>query len=236
MRCHIAFLHTSPVHVETFEHLAKSIDPALEVEHVVAEDLLVQAQRVGADDPALIARVQSAMADAAARGAALVVCTCSTIGGAAERTPTGAGFTATRIDRAMADRAVALGPRVLLVAALDSTLAPTAALIRTSAAAARTRVELQPLLVAVACSHFLRADRAAYVAAVALAVHAAASGADVVVLAQASMAPAAELLSDLGVEVLASPKLGVQAAVAYLQGRALAREPAVFGEQPFFGA
>jgi hypothetical protein len=50
------------------------------------------------------------------------------------------------------------------------------------------------------------------------------------------MAPAAELLSDLGVEVLASPKLGVQAAVAYLQGRALAREPAVFGEQPFFGA
>ncbi|WP_235580983.1 hypothetical protein [Pseudorhodoferax sp. Leaf265] len=144
MRRHIAFLHTSSVHVETFEHLAKAIDPALDVEHVVAVDLLVEAQRVGADDPALIARVHSAMADAAARGAALVVCTCSTIGAAAERTPTGAGFAATRIDRAMADRAVALGPRVLLVAALDSTLAPTAALIRTSAAAARTRVELQP--------------------------------------------------------------------------------------------
>jgi len=216
MRKHIAFLHTSPVHVETFQRLAKAADPALEVEHVVAEDLLAEAQRVGAKDPGLVQRVQEAMAAAASRGAALVVCTCSTIGGAAERTPATAGFAVARIDRAMADRAVALGPRVLVVAALASTLEPTAELIRESAAALRAEVELDQLLVAGAWPHFLRGDRDAYVATVAAAVRAASARADVVVLAQASMATAAERLGDIGVEVLSSPALGVQSALARL--------------------
>lgn len=216
MRKHIAFLHTSPVHVETFERLARAADPALEVEHVVAEDLLAEAQRVGANDPALVRRVQDAMTAAAARGAALVVCTCSTIGGAAERTPAGTGSAVARIDRAMADRAVALGPRVLVVAALESTLEPTAELIRKSAVALHAEVELGHLLVAGAWAHFLRGDRAAYVDAVASAVREACSRADVIVLAQASMAPAAESLGDIGVEVLSSPALGVQSALARL--------------------
>lgn len=217
MRQHIAFLHTSPVHVETFEGLVHAIDPTLEVEHVVAEDLLTEAQRVGANDPALIQRVQDAMANAASRGAAIVVCTCSTIGGAAERTPTNAGFVAARIDRAMANRAVELGPRILIVAALASTLGPTAELIHESAAVSRTAVELDQLLVPGAWSHFLRGDRQAYLEAVAAAVRTGAAAANVVVLAQASMAPALDLLGDLGIEVLASPVLGVRSAVAYLR-------------------
>lgn len=48
MRRHIAFLHTSPVHVETFERLVKSTDPTVEVEHFVDEALLADAQRAGA--------------------------------------------------------------------------------------------------------------------------------------------------------------------------------------------
>ena len=216
MRRHIAFLHTSPVHVETFGLLVNAVDPTLEVEHVVAEDLLAEAQRVGANDPSLMKRVQEAMANAASRGAALVVCTCSTIGGAAERTPTGAGFAVARIDRAMADRAVALGPRILLVAALESTLGPTAELIQESAAAARAQIEIEPLLVAGAWPNFLQGNRTRNVAAVAEPVRAATSSVNVVVLAQASMAPAAELLDTIGVAVLASPMLGVRSAVAYL--------------------
>jgi predicted Fe-Mo cluster-binding NifX family protein len=43
---------------------------------------------------------------------------------------------------------------------------------------------------------------------------------DVVVLAQASMAPAAEALSEqLGMEVLASPRLGVQRAINQVRSR-----------------
>lgn len=217
MRRHIAFLHTSPVHVETFDCLVKAIDPTLKIEHVVAEELLAEAQRVGANDPALVKRVQDAMVSAASNGAGIVVCTCSTIGGPAERTPTDARFTAARIDRAMADRAVALGPRVLIAAALESTLVPTAELIRESAAVLGVEVELEQLLVGEAWSHFLRGDRAAYLDAVIAAVRNASGCADVVVLAQASMAPAADVLIDLGVEVLASPMLGVKSVLAHLR-------------------
>ena len=215
-RRHVAFLHTSPVHVETFDRLVKAADPALQVDHIVAEALLSDAQRVGVNDPALVQRVHHAMREAAANGAAMVVCTCSTIGSIAERTPPQPGRGFARIDRAMADRAVRLGPRILMVVALRSTLEPTAQLISESAAALRAEVALQTLWVEGAWPHFERGDRAAYIDAVVAAVRAAPRGFDVVVLAQASMADAADALQDLGVEVLTSPRLGVQALLAAL--------------------
>jgi hypothetical protein len=217
MRHDIAFLHTSPVHVETFDRLVKGIDATLQVRHVVAEDLLTDAQRVEADDPDLVERVQAAMTDAASTGAATVVCTCSTIGGAAERTPAGGSFLAARIDRAMADRAVALGPRVLIVAALESTLAPTTELIHESAQRLGAKVNVRQVLVHEAWPHFLRGDREAFLQAVVAAVSSTSADADVIVLAQASMAPAAAALGDLGIEVLTSPDLGVRHAIAQLK-------------------
>lgn len=99
--------------VETFERLMQATAPQVKVEHIVNEELLADAQRVGADDPALVKRVHGAMVEAAATGASIVVCTCSTIGGLAEKTPTQNCFAAVRIDRAMADRAVKLGYDVL---------------------------------------------------------------------------------------------------------------------------
>jgi len=50
MSRHVAFLHTSPVHVETFDRLAKAADPALRIDHIVDEALLSDAQRFGIDD------------------------------------------------------------------------------------------------------------------------------------------------------------------------------------------
>jgi hypothetical protein len=216
---HIAFLHTAAVHIATFDRICQTVDPALRVEHIVDEELLADAQRVGAADTEIVQRVQTTMWRAAAQGASLVVCTCSTIGGAAERTPTRPGFAVARIDRAMADRAVALGPRVLVVAALESTLGPTTELIRESAAASGTPVDIQHRLVADAWPHFQRGDRAAYLNAVVAAVRATTLQADAIVLAQASMADAADALRDLGVELLSSPLLGVHAAVAQLRAQ-----------------
>jgi hypothetical protein len=189
MKADIVFLHTSPVHIETFEQLVRQEDPATTTRHVVVEQLLAAAQTASTDDPALVARIHRAMIDAVGDGASVVVCTCSTIGGAAERVPTGARFRAMRVDRPMADRAVRSGPRILLVAALESTLAPTSRLLHESAVAFGRDIDVHPLLVD------------------------AAGAADVVVLAQASMASASELLTDLGVPVLSSPRLGVRAAI-----------------------
>jgi hypothetical protein len=215
---HVAFLHTSPVHLETFDRLVKAADPAIQAEHVIDEALLSDARRIGVDDPALVQRIHKAMTAAASNGATVVVCTCSTIGGVAERTPTRPGLAVARIDRAMADRAVRLGPRILIVAALQSTLEPTAQLIRESSRALQIEVSLQTLWVDGAWPAFERGDRDAYIGAVVAAVRCAPRSFDVVVLAQASMAAAADELRDLGTEVLSSPQLGVHALLAVLQG------------------
>lgn len=219
MKAHVRLPHTAAAHVPTFDGLLRELAPSLRVEHVVAEDLLTDAQRLGIDDLGLIRRVHAAMTDAAGGGAALVVCTCSTIGGLAERAPTAGRFSAARIDRAMADHAVSLGPRVLVVAALESTVGPTCGLIRESAAARGVAVDIRTHVVADAWPHFLRGEREAYLQAVERAVRSQAAIADmdtdVVVLAQASMAPAAERLRDLAVEVLASPALGARAIAAF---------------------
>jgi len=69
------------------------------------------------------------------------------------------------------------------------------------------------LLVEGAWAAFERGDTAGYIAAVANAVRTGRRDADVVVLAQASMAPAAELCGDLGIPVLSSPRIGVETVV-----------------------
>jgi hypothetical protein len=213
----IAFLHTAHVHVPTFEQLVREMAPELEVRHLVREELLQDARATGIDDPKLAARVHEAMREAASGGAAVVACTCSTIGGIAEKTATGGAFTAQRIDRAMAERAVRAGPRVLIAAALESTLEPTTSLILSTATQAGAGVRPSVLWVEDAWQYFEAGDTGRYIATLAKAIRTAAGSADAVVLAQASMAPVAQELSDLGIEVLSSPATGVAHAVATLR-------------------
>jgi hypothetical protein len=92
---------------------------------MVDEALLADARRLAVEHPDVVVRVSESVNEAAASGSSVVLCTCSTIGGIAERVETQGRFLAMRIDRPMADEAVRLGPSVLIVAALDSTLAPT---------------------------------------------------------------------------------------------------------------
>lgn len=207
----LAFLHTAAVHVDTFSRLSAQVNGALRVRHVVAEQLLHDARQHGVTDH-LVRQVQAAMAEAASSGARVVVCTCSTIGGIAEAA-TGP-FRAMRIDRAMADAAVRSGKRILVIAALESTLAPTLALLQDSARRAGLKPRITQALAEGAWARFEAGEREAYLAAVTDAIRTHAGGADVVVLAQASMAPAADRCGDLGIPVLSSPLPGVEAAVA----------------------
>ncbi|WP_090143334.1 aspartate/glutamate racemase family protein [Limnohabitans sp. DM1] len=209
----LAFLHTSPVHVPTFTALLESIDSDASATHFVDEALLRDARAQGHDSPGVVQRVQEAVRVAAETGACVVVCTCSTIGAAAEATPTHGKFTAKRIDRAMANAAARAGPNVLVVAALQSTLGPTSDLIRDSAQRLGLQVKISEHHVSDAWQHFEQGNLVAYYAAIEAEVRKLLPGPSVVVLAQASMAPAAAALYDVAVPVLSSPALGVQDAL-----------------------
>src|SRR5262249_12230261 len=106
----LTFLHTSPVHIATFDRLVAEIAPEVPVRHMVDESLLSEARAAGAITPDLERRIHATLRDAIEQDAAVVLCTCSTIGGRAEDLGRVAGAAVLRVDRAMAERAAALGP------------------------------------------------------------------------------------------------------------------------------
>ena len=118
-----------------------------------------------------------------------------------------------RVDRPMAEAAVASGRHVIVAATLPSTLPPTTDLLRQVAAKAGRPIATTELLCADAWTHFERGDGEGYAQAIANAVASQATATDIVVLAQASMAPAEALIEAMGLRVLSSPALGVRAAV-----------------------
>ena len=208
----LAFLHTAKAHVETFQSLVDELAPTLKANHTVNESLLHDAVSQGRISTELQARIELAMNDAASTGSPVVVCTCSTIGGIAENITTPL-FSPMRIDRAMAGTAVKSGKNILLAAAVKSTLAPTRTLLETSAHKAGARVEIHDLLISDAWQAFQSGDTDNYIDLIASKIATNISGMDCVVLAQASMTPAADRCAGLGIPVFSSPRLGVEAAI-----------------------
>jgi hypothetical protein len=210
----VAFLHTAAVHVETFERLACEADRAIAVRHEIRADLLSDVLAAGAITPVIRAAITAAVQALARDGARVIVCTCSTLGGTAEGVSVPDGVRVLRIDRPMAEQAVESGRRIVVVAALRSTFEPTVALLRDAASKAGRSVDVVEVLCERAWPFFEHGDRAAYLSEIALTIERTARATDLVLLAQASMAPAAELVAHLGVPVLSSPRLGVQTAMA----------------------
>ncbi|MET8532185.1 aspartate/glutamate racemase family protein [Streptomyces sp. NPDC005065] len=203
----LALLHTSPVHVPVFEVLRDADHPGLALRHLVHEDLLARARDAGPD--AVRGEVEALLAGAVAEGATAVLCTCSTIGGVAESVAESLGVPVLRVDRPMAAAAVTWD-RVVILAAIDDTLPPTLALLAEEAG--NRCVDIRTVLVDGAWARFRAGDRDGYLDLVAAAADRV-TDADVIVLAQASMADAATRTATR-IPVLSSPRPGLSAAAA----------------------
>ncbi len=216
----LAFLHTSPVHIPTFENLTQSQAPHTPTLHCVEENLLAQARAEGIT-PALEGKVKQVLLELVAQGAKVIVCTCSTLGAIAETADV--GCVVLRVDRAMAQKALELGDKILLVAALESTLEPTRNLFLEVAEQVHQKVELLELWCKNAWVKFEAGDKAGYLQEIAqeitraLAQH---PRVKVIVLAQASMMGAEKYCPEVQIPILSSPLLGVQAALEILRSRA----------------
>ncbi|MFJ8660384.1 arylsulfatase [Streptomyces sp. NPDC093795] len=207
----LALLHTSPVHVPVFDGLRDLHHPGLALRHLVDEELLVRAREAGPE--AVAGSVAAVLAAAVEDGADAVLCTCSTIGAVAERQAGRLGVPVLRVDRPMAAEAARF-PRIIVVAALRSTVEPTVALIAEESGPKASLIATA--VVDEAWELFEAGDRDGYLDAVAAAVDRAPwTGTDdsVVVLAQASMADAVDRMTTRR-PVLASPRPGLAAAAA----------------------
>lgn len=201
----LALLHTSPTHVPVFDALRDEDHPGLELRHFVDEELLERAGREGPE--AVAADVRAVLEEFAAGGARAVLCTCSTIGAVAEAAE--AGVPVLRVDRPMAAAAVAVGPRVVVVATVESTFGPTVALVEEEARRAGRAVTVRTLLVEGAWERFEAGDGESYAQLISATVDTV-TDADAIILAQASMTPAQRLTSTT-VPVLSSPRPGLTA-------------------------
>lgn len=212
----IAFLHTSTVHIATFDRLLSELAPDIQARHMVNERLLQEARKQGGITPQLRKQVQEELV-AAAQHADVVVCTCSSIGSVAEMLTSENEKTFLRIDRPMAEEAVRRWSRIIVAATVSSTLQPTRALLLDVAHHQQKEVQLIDALCADAWQQFELGNREAYLMAIAEQLQQVAEMGDGIVLAQASMAEALRYCPNLGTPVLASPRSGLEAAIALVR-------------------
>jgi len=198
----LTLLHTAEVHRTTFDKLRDRIAPGAEIAHVVRPKWLARGQK------GISPELSDAIAETVGAAPGPVICTCTTIGPAAEA----AG--AIRVDWPMMIAAARCGGPVLMAYALNSTWAPSLALLERALQTEGRKETVHPLPLTQYWPLFEAGEAEAFDAVIAGEIRQVVqSGRDIgcVVLAQVSMAGAAPLLADLGVPVLASPELALRA-------------------------
>lgn len=222
----IACLHTAESNIAVF--VAACPDHGVRLSHVVRADLLAAAE----DSGHVTREIAGQVADALMRlseTSDTVLLTCSTLGPVADDVAASAPVPVLRVDGALADAATRAGRRIVALCAVATTLAPTSRLFAAAAAAHGSAVEIR--LVPDAWDEFKAGRLDRYHALIAAAADAAyRGGADVVALAQASMAGAATLCRH-GFP-LTSPAVGLAAALR-VAGKLTPRDtPMSLGETP----
>jgi aspartate/glutamate racemase len=225
----VGVLHTVPALAGTFESLIQQALPGSRQVHLADASLLADARRIGVTED-VTRRVDAHIRSLIDGGADAVLVTCSSIGEAVEAAASRVGVPVLRVDAPMAEEAARMAAeaapgsdrpgRVAVLATLQATLGPTGRLLE-RAAAAVGNVAVEATVVAGAIEARESGDQAGHDELVLRAARAAAGWADVVVLAQASMAAALRGES-LAVPVLTSPQGGVEALAASIVGPRIA--------------
>lgn len=218
-------VHTVAPLIEEFAHWCKNLLPGVQTYHILDEPLLERIRRHGGGGPEDMLRLGEHIELAASIGSDAVLVTCSTTSLLVDAIRGQFTLPVVKIDEAMAAEAVMSGPRIALVATNHTTLEPSQALIRAAATRAGREVQVTTVVVADALPALLRGDEETHDREVARAIANAAARADVVVLAQASMARATATVADRGltVPVLSSPELALRQVGRLLAGLSVNR-------------
>lgn len=201
----IGFLHTAKVHVEAFNTLVRTFDATIEVEHMVAEQLLEDSLLQGITDEVRIG-IDMALETLAARGCRAIACTCSTLGSAVENRVVD-GVKVQRIDRAVGNQLMGF-ERALVIAALESAAKAADLLLEESARFSDSQGRWLVVLVPGSWALFESGDLDAYYETIASFVNELSDDYDAVFLSQASMQGAAAACSHHN--VLTSPAPGIK--------------------------
>lgn len=218
----LALLHTSPTLSPLFNELTARLAPGVRVLHFVDESLIKNTIAAGRLEKPTMRRLIDLVGSTFDAGADATLVTCSSIGPAVDIAAQLHDQPVLRVDRPMAEKAVATGRRIGVLATLSTTLKPTADLVRCVAAEQGKDAEIVEHLCEGAFEAVMSGDGATHDRIVGTALTEAMKGVDAIVLAQASMARVLATLPDGAVPapVFSSPELGVQRAAEVLKGLA----------------
>lgn len=216
----LALIHTVAGLVPRFRELAAELMPDVETFDIVDETLLRDATREGRVSLDTARRLFAHLAAAERHGADAILVTCSSVGNVVDAARPFAGIPLLRVDQAMAEQAVERGTRIGVLATLRSTLGPTAALIRRTADEAGREVEVRDRLCDGAFEALSAGDTDRHDESVREGLRELIGWADVIVLAQASMARVIDSLTDdeRRTPILSSPRLGMERMLDILAG------------------
>lgn len=225
----LVLIHTVAPLIDEFAELCRDVLPGVQTFHILDEPLLERIRLRGGDGPEDERRLASHIELAESIGGDAVLVTCSTTSLLADVVRAAFAIPVVTIDEAMAVEVIRSGPRVALVATNETTLEPSRTRILAEAARTGSPVELTACVVPNALTALLQGDAAAHDRLVEHAIWKAAEHADVVVLAQASMARVIRALTlrQLGVPLLSSPELALRQVGHLLADRIRQRASAV---------
>jgi Asp/Glu/hydantoin racemase len=208
----LALIHTVAGLVPRFRELAAELMPDVETFDIVDETLLRDATREGRVSLDTARRLFAHLAAAERHGADAILVTCSSVGGVVDAARPFAGVPLLRVDQAMAEQAVERGTRIGVLATLWSTLRPTAVLIERTARESDRDVEVRDRLCDGAFEALREGDTERHDKLVREGLRELIGWADVIVLAQASMARVVDSLSEdeRRTPILSSPRLGME--------------------------
>ena len=208
----IACLHTAESNIAVYEAAAMALGlPEGMLRHHVRADLLLAAEEAGRLTDAILAET-AALLWHLAEDADAVVLNCSTLGPAVTKVEAGAAAPIIRADATLAEEAIKVGGKVIVLCTVETTIAPTSALFEAAAKATGTEIEVR--LVAGAWAHFRAGDLSAYLVSIADAVKAAhGEGPVTIAFAQASMTDAARLLPEGCPQPMTGPATALAAAM-----------------------
>jgi len=210
----LALLHTSPTLSPMFNELTARIIPGVRVLHFVDESLIKNTIASGRLEKSTMRRLIDLVGSTFDAGADVTLVTCSSIGPAVDVAIQLHDQPVLRVDRPMAEAAVATGQRIGVLATLSTTLKPTADLVRRVAEEQGKQIEIVEHICEGAFDAVMAGDGATHDRIVGLGLTEAMKGLDAIVLAQASMARVLATLPEgaLSAPVFSSPELGVERA------------------------
>ena len=214
----IGIIHTSFVSVNDLKELFAEIIPDAELTNIIDDSLLPEVMANDGITPNIVKRMCSYVQMLEVSGVDAIFNQCSSVGEAFDIATQQTSLPVLKVDRPMAEKAVALGSKIAVVATVSSTLKPSCNLVESAAKDAGKKVEVMPELVDGALDILMKENnRDKHNQLVKEKIESLDGNVDVIVLAQGSMIVILPELEHIKTTVLSSPRLGVEGMKILLQ-------------------